>query len=70
MWIAIQGQDWEGDYNHVGPFDTQIEAETFCARQRRMEAERGMGKVLKWYPEEVKPPEVWEQEVKADREGN
>lgn len=29
MWIAVETQAYEGDYEHVGPFDTEKEADAF-----------------------------------------
>lgn len=52
MWIVSQGADYEGCFEHIGPFDTEDEARKFaerCQDQKR---------VYKYWYWELEPPEV------------
>lgn len=61
MWIVAEGQDWEGDYEHIGPFDSEAEATEYAARQQRRHDQKYSKPYLKWYATELQSPEAYDK---------
>ena len=63
MWIVAEGQDWEGDYEHIGPFDSEAEATEYAThKQQAHNSKHGGNGYLKWYAVELKSPDDYDKE--------
>jgi hypothetical protein len=41
-WVVSEGQDWEGCYEHFGPFFTEAEAKAFAAKKQAKQPRNGV----------------------------